>query len=141
VSTNDVKKAIKFASEKMVLELGIKMATQAKLLAPVDKGQLRNSISVATKDETGIELNKDQGEKAPPLKQESLKDSEIFVGSNVNHATDMEYGTKFVRARPFLTPAREIVVDGKNALEAMKEWNEKAMTMYGFRTSKAEGKK
>ena len=142
MSTNDVKKAIKFASEKMVLELAIKMANQAKLLAPWRYGQLRNSISVATKDQTGIRLNDRVSEKqAPPLKQDGLKDNEAFVGSNVNHATDMEYGTKFVRARPFLTPAKEIVVDGKNALEAMKEWNEKAMTMYGFRTSKAEGKK
>ena len=53
-----VKQAIREASEKLVLEMAIKLANQAKLLAPVDLGQLRNSISVATKNQTGIELNK-----------------------------------------------------------------------------------
>ena len=63
--------------------------------------------------------------KSTAIKARRLERQRSFVGSNVNHAVDMEYGTKFVRARPFLTPAKEIVVDGKNALEAMKEWNEK----------------
>ena len=67
--TERVKQAIRGASEKMVLEMAIRLANQAKLLAPVDLGQLRNSISVATKNQTGIELNKHAGEKAPPLEQ------------------------------------------------------------------------
>jgi hypothetical protein len=135
-----VKEVIRYASEKMALTMALKLSNQAKLLAPVDQGQLRNSISIATKDQTGIDLNRDSGEKAPPLKQDGLKEREVYVGSNVAHATDMEYGTKFVHARPFLAPAREIVIDGKNAIEAMKEWNEKAMSMFGYRTDKAPTK-
>ena len=78
-----VKQAIREASEKLVLEMAIRLANQAKLLAPVDLGQLRNSISVATKNQTGIELNKHAGEKAPPLEQTGLKEAEAYVGSNV----------------------------------------------------------
>ena len=126
-----VKIAIADASEKMVLEMAIKVANQAKLLAPVDLGQLRNSISVATPDQTGIQLNTLPGEKAPPLKQEGLKKAEAYVGSNVEHATYQEYGTKYQRAQPFLAPAREIVINGENALAVMKRYNDLEMSENG----------
>lgn len=126
-----VKIAIADASEKMVLEMAIKVANQAKLLAPVDLGQLRNSISVATADQTGIQLNTLPGEKAPPLKQEGLKKAEAYVGSNVEHATHQEYGTKYQKAQPFLQPAREIVINGENALAVMKRYNDLEMSENG----------
>lgn len=132
MSVDAVKTAIKDASEKMVLEMAIKLANQAKLLAPVNYGQLRNSISVATADQTGIRLNDRPSEKqAPPLKQDGLKELEAYTGSNVEHATHQEYGTKFQRAQPFLQPAREIVVDGANAAEVMKRYNVVAMSKNG----------
>ncbi|NMA23670.1 MAG: HK97 gp10 family phage protein [Spirochaetales bacterium] len=132
MSVDAVKTAIKDASEKMVLEMAIKLANQAKLLAPVNYGQLRNSISVATADQTGIRLNDRPSEKqAPPLKQDGLKELEAYTGSNVEHATHQEYGTKFQRAQPFLQPAREIVVDGANAAEVMKRYNDVAMSKNG----------
>jgi HK97 gp10 family phage protein len=128
-----VKAAIRQASEKMVLEMAIKLANQAKLLAPVDLGQLRNSISVATKDQTGIELNKNAGEKAPPLKQDGLKEFEAYVGSNVEHALHQEYGTKYQRAQPFLQPARELVVDGAKSADVMRKYSGLEMDKRGVR--------
>lgn len=125
--TERVKQAIRGASEKMVLEMAIRLANQAKLLAPVDLGQLRNSISVATKNQTGIELNKHAGEKAPPLEQAGLKEAEAYVGSNVEHATHQEYGTMYQPAQPFLRPAKELVLDGATAEQVMKKWNAEAM--------------
>jgi HK97 gp10 family phage protein len=111
----------------MVLEMAIKLANQAKLLAPVDLGQLRNSISVATKNQTGIELNKHAGEKAPPLEQTGLKEAEAYVGSNVEHATHQEYGTMYQKAQPFLRPAKELVMDGATAEQVMKKWSNEEM--------------
>jgi len=131
-----VKLAIKGASEKLVLEMAIKVANQAKLLAPFQFGQLRNSISVATKAQTGIELNKDGGEQAPPLKQDGLKEAEAYVGSNVTHAVPQEYGTKFQRPQPFLVPAKELVIDGTSAEEVMKKYNDIEMAKIGLRRTK-----
>lgn len=130
--TQDALIAIKGATEKMLLEVGIRLSNQAKLLAPVKYGQLRNSISVATKDITGINLNNQQGEKAPPLKSEGLKDREVYVGSNVEHAVYMEYGTKRTHARPFLAPAKEIVINGATGEEIMKKYNIEEMNMRGL---------
>ena len=88
MSVDAVKTAIKDASEKMVLEMAIKLANQANRLRLVNYGQLRNSISVATADQTGIRLNDRPSEKqAPPLKQDGLKELEAYTGSNVEHAT------------------------------------------------------
>ncbi len=122
-----VKQAIREASEKLVLEMAIKLANQAKLLAPVDLGQLRNSISVATKNQTGIELNKHGGEQAPPLKQDGLKGPDAYVGSNVEHAVHQEYGTMYQKAQPFLRPAKELVMDGATAEQVMKKWSNEEM--------------
>ncbi len=122
-----VKQAIRDASEKMVLEMAIKLANQAKLLAPVDLGQLRNSISVATKNQTGIELNKHGGEQAPPLKQDGLKGPDAYVGSNVEHAVHQEYGTMYQKAQPFLRPAKELVMDGATAQQVMEKWSNEEM--------------
>lgn len=122
-----VKQAIRDASEKMVLEMAIKLANQAKLLAPVDLGQLRNSISVATKNQTGIELNKHGGEQAPPLKQDGLKGPDAYVGSNVEHAVHQEYGTMYQKAQPFLQPAKELVLDGATAQRMMEKWSNEEM--------------
>jgi HK97 gp10 family phage protein len=127
-----VKLAIRRASEKLVLEVGIKVANQAKLLAPWRYGQLRNSISVATKDQTGIRLNDRASEKqAPPLRQDGLKEAEVYVGSNVGHAVPQEYGTKFQRPQPFLVPAKELVIDGKSAEDVMKKYSNAELDKIG----------
>ena len=64
--------------------IGGKAETYAKLLAPVDTGNLRNSITHQQLDE----------------------DTEI-IGTNVHYAPYQEFGTSKMAAHPFLKPAAE----------------------------------
>lgn len=59
----------------------------AKLKCPVDTGRLRLSISVDQKKLTAI------------------------IGTNVEYAPHIEYGTKYQRAQPFLRPAYDENID------------------------------
>ena len=64
--------------------IGGKAETYAKLLAPVDTGNLRNSITHQQLDE----------------------DTEI-IATNVSYAPYQEFGTSKMAAHPFLRPAAE----------------------------------
>ena len=108
----DPKKAVKLALNPSSLNIGVAIASQAKLLAPVDHGQLRNSISVSTLKETKL-LNNKSGEFAEALDTQGLKSSEAYAGTNSDHAIYMEYGTVKVVAQPFLRPSTELIVGGE----------------------------
>jgi hypothetical protein len=86
-------------TEKGVLTLAIRGASQAKLLAPINKikgigGQLRNSIQYVTG--TGFKggLNDDIGDKAEKTLTEPLKSNEAAIGATVDYAVYVEYGTR-----------------------------------------------
>jgi HK97 gp10 family phage protein len=64
--------------------IGGKAETYAKLLAPVDTGNLRNSITHQQLDE----------------------DTEV-IGTNVHYAPYQEFGTSKIAAHPYLRPAAE----------------------------------
>ncbi|MCF8012489.1 MAG: HK97 gp10 family phage protein, partial [Clostridiales bacterium] len=102
----DAKKAVKKATVNSTLQYGAAIASQAKALAPVDEGQLRNSISATSLNRENIGLNDQSGESAEALDTKGLKDDEVYVGSNVDHAVFQEYGTVKQPAQPFLRPAR-----------------------------------
>lgn len=115
----DPKKAVKLALNPSSLNIGVAIASQAKLLAPVDHGQLRNSISVSTLKETKL-LNDGRFspktspmEYAEALDTQGLKANEAYVGSNSDHTIYMEYGTVKVVAQPFLRPSAELIVGGE----------------------------
>ena len=115
----DPKKAVKLALNPSSLNIGVAIASQAKLLAPVDHGQLRNSISVSTLNETKL-LNDGRFspknspmEYAEELDTQGLKSSEAYVGTNSDHAIHMEYGTVKVVAQPFLRPSAELIAGGE----------------------------
>jgi HK97 gp10 family phage protein len=59
---------------------------RAKQLCPVDTGRLRSSIT-----------------QTPPIVSGSYVT--IQVGTNVEYGAYLEYGTRFMSARPFLLPA------------------------------------
>lgn len=61
--------------------IGMKAETYAKEDCPVDTGRLRNSITFAIAGE------------------------HVYIGTNVEYAEAVEYGTYKMTARPFLTPA------------------------------------
>ena len=123
----DPKKAVKLALNPSSLNIGVAIASQAKLLAPVDHGQLRNSISVSTLKETML-LNKGgfsaKGpmEYAEALDTQGLKANEAYVGSNTDHAIHLEYGTIKMVAQPFLRPSAELIIDKKTPADVVAKY-------------------
>lgn len=77
-----VEKAIK-AAEKELQLTALEIERDAKLNAPVDTGMLRASIT-----STG-------------------SGSEYEIGTNLEYAPFVEYGTRYMAAQPFLFPAFE----------------------------------
>ena len=77
-----IEKAIK-AAEKELQLTALEIERDAKLNAPVDTGMLRASIT-----STG-------------------SGSEYEIGTNIEYAPFVEFGTKYMAAQPFLFPAFE----------------------------------
>lgn len=67
---------------------GLRVRNRAKRLCPVDTGRLRSSIVVT-----------------PPYKRAT--EIIVSIGTNVEYAIFVHNGTRFMRARPFLTDALE----------------------------------
>lgn len=108
------------------LPIGAAIASQAKLLAPVDYGQLRNSLSASNTSKTVL-LNNMAGEKADALDTQGLKEGEVYVGSNSDHAIFQEYGTVKQPAQPYLRPAMEAIVQRKDPAEIFAKYGREAM--------------
>jgi len=126
IKNGNVPDAILKTVKNSNLELGIQIASQAKVLAPVDFGQLRNSISASSLSETKL-LNDSNGEKAEALETTGLKDGEVYVGSNSDHTIFQEYGTIKQPAQPFLRPSAELKAQGANVADIVKKYNRTAM--------------
>ena len=122
----NVKTAVANGREISNLMIGAAIASQAKLLAPVDMGQLRNSLSASNTSRTEM-LNNMAGEKAEALDTQGLKDNETYVGSNSDHAIFQEYGTVKQPAQPYLRPAMEAVVQRKTPAEIFAKYGREAM--------------
>ena len=82
--------------------IGGKAETYAKMMCPVDTGNLRNSITHAQYDE----------------------DTEV-IGTNVEYAPYVELGTSKMSARPYLRPAAE-----NHAEEYRMIWNNELKKNY-----------
>ena len=80
---------------------------EAKRLAPVDDGQLRDSIAAGTK------LNSRARRKAKEDPPEGVR---VFAGTSNRNGVPREFGTSRSRAEPFMRPAwdrtRSEVLDG-----------------------------
>ena len=124
----DVKSAVANGKAISNLMIGVAIASQAKLLAPVDYGQLRNSLSASNTSKTEL-LNNMAGEKADALDTQGLKDDEVYVGSNSDHAVAQEYGVgdRHIKPQPFLRPAMESVVLRKEPAEIFAKYGREAM--------------
>ncbi len=122
----NVKTAVANGKEISNLMIGAAIASQAKLLAPVDMGQLRNSLSASNTSRTEM-LNNMAGEKAEALDTQGLKDDEVYAGSNSDHAIFQEYGTVKQPAQPYLRPAMEAVVQRKTPAEIFEKYGREAM--------------
>ncbi len=126
VKMGNVHTAVANGKEISNLMIGAAIASQAKLLAPVDYGQLRNSLSASNTSRTEM-LNNMEGEKAEALDTQGLKDDEVYVGSNSDHAIFQEYGTVKQPAQPYLRPAMEAVVQRKTPAEIFEKYGREAM--------------
>ena len=124
----NVKSAVADGKAISNLMIGAAIAAQAKLLAPVDYGQLRNSLSASNTSRTEL-LNNMPGEKAEALDTQGLKDDEVFAGSNSDHAVAQEYGVgeRKMIAQPFLRPAMEAIVQRKDPAEIFAKYGREAM--------------
>jgi len=71
---------------KIVELAALEVEKEAKRICPVDTGRLRNSISTAKGDKTTM-----------------------FVGTNVEYAPYVEFGTHKMSAQPYMRPAAEKV--------------------------------
>ena len=137
----DPKKAVKAGVTASNLSIGVAIASQAKLLAPVDYGQLRNSLSASNLRETKL-LNNMSGEKAEALDTQGLKDDEVYVGSNSDHNIYQEYGTVKQPAQPYLRPSAELIIEKKEPAEIIAKYCREQMEkeLENRKKLKAEGK-
>lgn len=80
-NTDEVKDLMRQAKALALEAIGLQAEGYAKKLCPVDTGNLRNSISHATDQDSA------------------------YVGTNVEYAPYVELGTKRMEPRPYLKPA------------------------------------
>ena len=79
--SKDVKAVYEQARERSLEIIGLTAEKYAKEITPVDTGRLRNSIT------------------------HNVDGKEVYVGTNVEYAPHVEYGTIKQKAQPFLRPA------------------------------------
>jgi HK97 gp10 family phage protein len=79
--SKDVKSAYEQARERSLEIIGLTAEKYAKEITPVDTGRLRNSIT------------------------HKVDGKEVYIGTNVEYAPHVEYGTIKQQAQPFLRPA------------------------------------
>jgi HK97 gp10 family phage protein len=82
---------------------------KAVLLAPVDQGNLRNSItyvvSGSSEDFPDVAAGQSGGRVLFGGRTLSAKEGEAIIGTVVFYAPYVEFGTRYQRAQPFLLPA------------------------------------
>jgi HK97 gp10 family phage protein len=95
--------------------IGAKAADYAAGKAPVDTGLLKNSMTFAMSGEEPIlkKYSSDDGKKEGEYSGAVPKDEmmAVYVGTNVEYAPYVEYGTVKQKAKPFLKPAIESHLD------------------------------
>ncbi len=90
------------ATGRALVTIGLYIAGEAMIRAPVDTGRLAGSITWAT--------DKKRAAVEPPATGRDAVDSPkdewtLHVGTAVEYAPYMEYGTKRTGAQPYLRPA------------------------------------
>jgi len=80
-NSNDVKNAYEQARERSLEMIGLTAEKYAKLTVPVDTGNLKNRIT------------------------HEVVDDAVYIGTEVEYAPHVEFGTIHQKAQPFLRPA------------------------------------
>lgn len=100
---DEVKKRADKLAGKSSFEIGLIVEGQAKLLSPYKTGRLRGSIQ--TVSGLGQETSPDNS--ADKISRPTDK-YETHVGTAVNYAPYMEFGTIHTNAQPYLRPALDM---------------------------------
>lgn len=88
---------------KAIKAIGFRVEALAKMKAPVDLGNLRNSIYVRTNDDNSL-----PSEATEELPRPSTENS-VVVGPSVEYGIYQELGTSIMDAQPYMLPAlREV---------------------------------
>lgn len=124
-------KVLDKTAEQVVRAYGIRIAGQARLLAAVDKGQLKGSITYQT-------VHHGSRPVSPATQADVIgkptDDKTCLAGSAVAHAISNEYGTmRNITGTPFMRPAVDIVKKGASAdaaLEIRKAFKEENAMRY-----------
>ena len=102
--------------EKALTEIGIVIEGQAELLAPRDTGRLAGSITYATR----------QGQsqaRAPATNRDRIRKPtskhEVNIGTNVEYAPYIEYGTRRGKKQSYLRSALD--KNRKNAVKILRD--------------------
>ena len=133
--TVDMTDVISETNEKGILKGCIKLASQMKALAPVDKGRLRNSVQwKTTKGEGG--LNDSGGERESERIDETPSSESGYAGATADYAIYVEKGAKNTHAQPFAEPSVALVFEGANIEDLAKDYgkNLEELTSRGKRT-------
>jgi len=95
-----------------IVKTCVVMTAEGKALAPVDTGLLRNSIMWKYKDQEG---GHEEGDK--------IKNDENYgvVGTNVEYAPYVHFGTRRQKAQPFLSLAANITVRKMSGVKITNE--------------------
>ena len=102
-------------------EICEKLVSQAKPLAPVDEGVLRNSIQFRTSDGNSGGFNDSPGESASEKLETPPKGTALF-GATANYAIPVEFGTRNQAPQPYMRPAIAAVA-GRPNTEIIKAIN------------------
>ena len=105
----DMRKVVDKAMAVAMVTIGLGLERAAKMLAPVKTGRLEGSITYATKTARS-------NAKSPATQKDAVssprRKHRVYVGTNVEYAPHVEYGTNQMRrlsfgtqAQPFLRPA------------------------------------
>jgi hypothetical protein len=98
-----IKRRAQALMSKSTFEIGLFVEGQAKLLSPVKSGRLKGSIHTKSWD----------GQQTEPLKSEDAISQpsgtfDTHVGTNLEYAPYIEYGTLRSEAQAYLRPALDI---------------------------------
>ena len=106
---DEVKKIAERLAEKSSFEIGLFVEGQAKLLAPVDTGRLKGSITTVSGMGQRTKPSGKGSDAGDTIAQPKDK-NETYVGTPVSYAPYMEYGTVKTNAQAFLRPALDVAM-------------------------------
>ena len=103
-------------------QTAILVSNQAKALAPADTGLLRNSIMAISANFRKNGFNNGSGEQASKPLTEKPKARTAHVGTAVDYAIWVEFGTSHQAPQPWLRPAGDLITKRKSTEQVIAKY-------------------